>query len=492
MEIKLTGKRGGHAIISKIDYALLSKYKWCQDNDGYVKGNVDGILIKMHKYIVRQYITNIPKNKIVDHINSNRLDNRRKNLRLASIQINNQNKSISKSKKSSVYKCVYYDNRIKKYNVKTDIGANGKTINLGYYKSEIGAAEIYDMYLVHNGFSNAKLNFPEKRNKYLKRKYIPYQKDKKSKYVGVTKRSKNSFRAQIRINGKLIIIKNSSSEKFCAKAYDKYIVDNNIPGKKLNFPKEHLSYNPNSIVKTECKKTDDKNILYLLIKTHPNLKVMIDKDEYVNVKYYSWHLSNDGYVRAKVNGKNIRLHRFITKINGPDIFVDHIDSNIYNNCKNNLRLSNSQKNSQNKSKSKNTSSKYLGVSLNKQRSKWEVKFKKYYKNMVIGSYANEIYAGRARDLYILIHHKDDHYKLNFEWTDQDIAYWKKKIIPISKKSDKWIAKTYTQEIKSEMSRIIKALNNDKLLMVENLNNNLNKKMNNRNRERLKVLETVME
>lgn len=484
MEIKLTGNKGGVAIVSEIDYDLISEYKWRQNKNGYARGNVDGISISMHLFIMKQIISSISKNKIVDHINRNRLDNRRENLRLVDYIINGQNRGISKRKESSKYKCVYYDKNCKKYVAKTDIGSNEKSIWLGLYENEIDAAEAFDMYLVHNNYDHVQLNFPDKYEEYLKREYVPYKKNKLSNYVGVTKRSKNTYRAQIRIDGELIYIKNSSEQIECANAYDKYIVDNNVPGKKLNFPENYPMYDPNSVIKTQCEKTNNKNIVRLILNSVPEEEVLIDKEDYDNVKYYAWCLS-DGYVATK---QNIRLHHFVMKITDKHVLIDHIDSNPLNNCKNNLRISDTYKNSRNRSKKVNALSKYLGVGFDKRREKWTSKIEYNYEKISLGYYITEIYAARAHDLYILIHLKNEHYKLNFEWTDKDIEKWKKKIIPLSRNQDKWIPKSYPEQIRAESIRILEALDNNKLLLCEKLNLYQKKKIKESIEADLKIME----
>lgn len=473
-EIKLTGAKGGYATVSAIDYKSLSKHNWSLDNDGYARGHAEGITINMHTFIMKQY-ENIPNNMIIDHINKNRLDNRRENLRLLTVALNNQNRTVSKNKKSSIYACVVYDKKCKKYKAETYIGGNGKSVYLGLYNTEIGAAEAFDMYIVHNNYSHVGLNFPNKKDEYLKRKYVPYNKNKQCKYVGVV-RSGNRFVAIIHLNKKRKFIKYSNNEEECAEAYDSYIVENNIPEKKLNFPENHPTYNPNTIIKILYEETDDKNIIRLLIKSAPNKKVYIDKEEYVNLKYYSWHIAS-GYVCGRIkNGKYIRLHHYVMKIQDPNILIDHIDSNTLNNCKSNLRISDDEKNAHNKSKSKNASSKYFGISVETNKNKWRAQIVYHYTQITIGFYSSEILAARARDLFILIHHKNDDYKLNFDdWTDKNIAHWKKKIIAISANPDKWIAKTHKQQIISDINHMADALENDKFLMLEKLNKFYSKK-----------------
>ena len=427
----------------------------------------------MHHFIARQYIEKIPEGKIIDHVNKNKLDNRRENLRLATIQINSENRTLNKNKKTSKYRGVFYNKQQKKYQVTTNIG--GKRVNMGCYKTEKEAAEVMDMYLVHNEYDHVDLNFPNKYDEYLGREYKPYNKYKTSKYLGVRRhKHRKNFSARIRHNGKYITILTHSDQLVCAKAYDKYIVDNNIPGKKLNFSGTYPEYEPNTNIKTECEKTKDKNIVRLIIKSQPTLKVFIDKEDYDKVKYYAWCIT-DECVSANVNGTTTRLHHFVINVNGTGITVDHIDSNILNNCKNNLRISDSEKNSQNKSKSTNKSSEYFGVSFNKSRNNWLVTINYNRKHIFIGLYKSEISAARAHDLFIIIHLPDEHYKLNFKWMPKDINIWKKKLYS-SKSPNKWIAKTSRQKIVDNVNRLYDTADTSKWLLLEKLHASYNNKM----------------
>jgi hypothetical protein len=96
--------------------------------------------------------------------------------------------------------------------------------------------------------------------------------------------------------------------------------------------------------------------------------------------------------------------------------------------------------------------------------------------MTISSYHNEIYAGRARDLYILIHYPDEHFKLNFKWKKNDIKYWKNKLIT-NKNKNKWIPLTNYDRMKLHKARIIDALLNNNIIMLEKLHIYINKKNN---------------
>ena len=55
---------------------------------------------KTKQYLLHRYITNCPDDKIIDHINHNTLDNRKRNLRICTASENNSNRSPLKNSKS--------------------------------------------------------------------------------------------------------------------------------------------------------------------------------------------------------------------------------------------------------------------------------------------------------------------------------------------------------------------------------------------------------
>jgi len=92
----------------------------------------------MHRVII-----NAPRHLLVDHINHNGLDNRKANLRTATIAQNNVNRASYKTKNSpSKYKGVYWSKRDKKWQVQ--ICHNNKRKHIGQFDNEIQAAKAYD------------------------------------------------------------------------------------------------------------------------------------------------------------------------------------------------------------------------------------------------------------------------------------------------------------------------------------------------------------
>lgn len=64
-------------IVDAADYDMLREHRWSHDGQGYaVTGKRGGGTISMHRMLLGE-----PEEKVVDHINRNRRDNRRENLR---------------------------------------------------------------------------------------------------------------------------------------------------------------------------------------------------------------------------------------------------------------------------------------------------------------------------------------------------------------------------------------------------------------------------
>lgn len=124
------------ALISPEDYDLVASYTWWFST-GYAYTKIDDKVISMHRLIL-----GASKPFEVDHINRNRLDNRRENLRLASHQQNMMNANYKKRPTSSIFKGVYMPRNKSKWKAK--IQHNGKAIHLGTYIDEKTAAMAYN------------------------------------------------------------------------------------------------------------------------------------------------------------------------------------------------------------------------------------------------------------------------------------------------------------------------------------------------------------
>lgn len=417
---------GKKCLVSYEDYDLVSKLKWYCCNSGYARSTING-----KNYLMHRFLLNPDENLFVDHINGNRLDNRRVNLRIVPHKINNENKN-KQSNSISKYRGVTFNKRDKKFI--SYVQYNSNRIIIGYFNNEIEAAINRDKYLVSNNLEHIQLNFPEKKYEYLESEFnINKSSKKNSVYIGVQYAKKeNKYYTQIQHNGKKYYFSCSNDPMQCAIEYDKFIVKNKILGKKLNFPENYPNYDQ-KIIKTLCEYIDTNKIKLIIPSSKEN--IIIDKEDYDKVKYYSISIDCLGYVRCRCKNKIIRLHRLVMDCRDSKIFIDHIDSNKLNNSKSNLRISNNVLNPQNRSKSnKILTSKYYGVSK-KSNGYWHCAVRI---NGILKAYStkSEEYAARLRDIFILLNNPDSHYKLNFKWETKDIDHWKEMLIKYINGSNK--------------------------------------------------------
>ena len=135
---------------------------------------VNSVIGKKINYEIYQLILNTKgKSVVIDHINMNRFDNRKANLRICTPQINRVNQEA---------KGCYYEKQTGKYLAR--IKVNGKEINIGRYNTEREAEEIYLKCNILLGYDKISFTIKEKikernialseedlENKYIKKVY---------------------------------------------------------------------------------------------------------------------------------------------------------------------------------------------------------------------------------------------------------------------------------------------------------------------------------
>lgn len=125
-----------------LDYGL-----WSPDAYGYAE-NKNGK--KLHRLIM-----NAPKGMSIDHINGDKSDNRKSNLRICTNSENLRNRG-SQSNNTSGYKGVSWSKELKKW--RTQICINKKHIHVGLFKDKIEAAKAYNEAAIKYHGEFAKLN----------------------------------------------------------------------------------------------------------------------------------------------------------------------------------------------------------------------------------------------------------------------------------------------------------------------------------------------
>lgn len=132
--IELT--KGKVTIVDDEDACKISSSSWHYTGNGYAAARINYKIVFMHRLLCP-----CPKGMEVDHINRNRLDNRKSNLRVVTKHENRINKSMKSSNKSG-YKGVFWDTRRKRF--LANISVNGKTIFLGRFFNKGDAALAYN------------------------------------------------------------------------------------------------------------------------------------------------------------------------------------------------------------------------------------------------------------------------------------------------------------------------------------------------------------
>ena len=125
------GEEKARTLIDVEDVDRVREYKW-GFNGRYVNCGI--LRISLHRFIM-----NAPKGKLVDHINHNKLDNRKCNLRICTSSQNNMNRAKS-SRNTSGNKGVCYKPKIDKW--QAYITVKKQPIHLGYYNTKEEAIKV--------------------------------------------------------------------------------------------------------------------------------------------------------------------------------------------------------------------------------------------------------------------------------------------------------------------------------------------------------------
>lgn len=138
--IKLIG--GRVAIVDECDYDALSMYKWYSSPNGYVRRNNATQGGKRESVSMHRQIMGLKTGDgcVVDHINGDKLDNRRSNLRVC-YQAQNKMNCGSYRSNTSGFKGVTWDKRCGKW--LAQIMVNHKNYNLGRFATPEDAHRAY-------------------------------------------------------------------------------------------------------------------------------------------------------------------------------------------------------------------------------------------------------------------------------------------------------------------------------------------------------------
>ena len=134
------GQVVGHTLVDANDATLLGQWTWRLSSDGYAVRSETRDGNKRTIYLHRE-VMQAPRGAIVDHVDGDRLDNRRQNLRIATPGENAAN-SRDRPRRSG-YRGVYPHKPTGRWIAQ--ISAGGHVRHLGIYDDPEAAARAYDL-----------------------------------------------------------------------------------------------------------------------------------------------------------------------------------------------------------------------------------------------------------------------------------------------------------------------------------------------------------
>lgn len=146
-------------LVDDEDFEKVNKYTWHLTSNGYVRTNYYKQNGKRGPLYLTRYILNIMEEDEIeiDHIDRNKLNNQKENLRYCDRSQNMWNQGPRSNRK---YKGAYFHKQSGKWQSMIMYGR--KMIALGLYETEIEAAEAYDVAAKQYFKEFAYLNFPKK------------------------------------------------------------------------------------------------------------------------------------------------------------------------------------------------------------------------------------------------------------------------------------------------------------------------------------------
>lgn len=137
-------------IIDMDDLNRVKEHGWVVTKMGYARSNRKKNKVLMHRLVLNYY-----GKKSIDHINGNKLDNRKSNLRICSQGENIQNAKTRKDNKSG-FRGVSWHKQSKKWFAV--ISFNKKRFSLGYFGNKTDAAKVYNEKALELYGIHAKIN----------------------------------------------------------------------------------------------------------------------------------------------------------------------------------------------------------------------------------------------------------------------------------------------------------------------------------------------
>lgn len=331
-------------LVSLEDYEKVSQYKWHKTLDGYVVTTLDKKAIRMHHFILGK-----PPDRmhVIDHINRIRTDNRRENLRLATVQLNSHNRVLPKAETNT---SKYVGVRHKKNRQSYSWAATYCKKHLGAFDTEDEAAKAYDTYVYQLFGANANLNLVYSEEEKEEMLTVHLGKAKRDLPTGVSwDPRRNTFEVKYKCKFLGYRTDLDKAKELYDSAKEAFIKEQDT--KRLSLPIQR----------------NEDGIAILIIKNRKTADVkhvLVDDDDWHDLMRSSWCNRTGGYAAGNIDSYSFAMHRYIMRdklAEDESLLVDHINGDKLDNRKSNLRVCTYAENGKNKRRRYNSASKYKGV-----------------------------------------------------------------------------------------------------------------------------------
>lgn len=130
---------------------IVEKHSWCKSN-GYPAARIGGKLKRLHEIVCETDGINNHQDLYIDHMNQDKTDNRRRNLRLITPEDSAKNMPLRVDNTSGFTGVT----KTKNNTYRAYITVNGKQKNLGYYRNIEDAVEARNIAEKELGFSSTR------------------------------------------------------------------------------------------------------------------------------------------------------------------------------------------------------------------------------------------------------------------------------------------------------------------------------------------------
>ena len=294
---------------------------------------VDGKRVSLHKFIAQRMGLVTRPGEVIDHINGNKFDARRENLRVLNYSQNNQNRSIESLPASGfrgVYKCVCGPRWAARFGV----------TRIGYFETSEESAKAYDKYIIKFVHRDGKTNFEYSetdKNEIIHSDFstqAPKKFDPEMKGI-YWKEDCQAY--EVRVHGKNVgrMFKDlGEAQKARDDGYKRYNDQKEL--KRLEIP-IRVNESGQAIIPLTGKRGNGKFGI-------------VDNEIWRELVPSSWNLANTGYPQARINNKLWNLHEYLMRDIERDkktMVIDHINTNKLDNRLSNLRVVGRSENAKN-------------------------------------------------------------------------------------------------------------------------------------------------